>query len=47
MIFMIIELISSTCYSSILYEEPVGIDELKPPLFSSIRGIIENFKIKE
>lgn len=40
MLFMIIELISSTCYSSILYSEPVGIDELKPYLFDSIRDII-------
>ena len=47
MIYMIIELVSSTCYSSILYSEPVSIDELKPPLFCSIRGIIENFKIEE
>ncbi len=40
MLFMIIELISSTCYSSILYSEPVSIDELKPYLFDSIRDII-------
>lgn len=41
MLFMIIELISSTCYSSILYSEPVDIDELKPYLFDSIRDIIK------
>lgn len=41
MLFMIIELISSTCYSSILYSEPVSIDELKPYLFDSIRDIIK------
>lgn len=40
MVFMIIELISSTCYSSILYSEPVDIDKLKPYLYSCIRGII-------
>nr|MDE7431648.1 TetR/AcrR family transcriptional regulator [Lachnospiraceae bacterium] len=40
MLFMIIELISSTCYSSILYSEPVSIEELKPYLFDSIRDII-------
>ncbi|MDE6210162.1 MAG: TetR/AcrR family transcriptional regulator [Lachnospiraceae bacterium] len=41
MLFMIIELISSTCYSAILYSEPVSIDELKPYLFDSIRDIIK------
>lgn len=41
MLFMIIELISSTCYSSILYSEPVGINELKPYLFDSIRDIMK------
>ncbi len=40
MIFMIIELISSTCYSSILYNEPVEIEKLKPYLFNSVRAII-------
>lgn len=41
MLFMIIELISSTCYSSILYSEPVGIEELKPYLFATLRDIIK------
>lgn len=45
MVFMLIELISSTCYSSILYNEPVGIEQLKPYLFDAIRDIIERHKI--
>ena len=40
MLFMIIELVSSTCYSTILYSEPVSIDELKPYLEKAVRGII-------
>ena len=40
MVFMIIELVGSTCYSSILYHEPVGIEELKPYLFSAVRNIM-------
>lgn len=40
MLFMIIELVSSTCYSSILYNEPVSIEQLKPYLFDAIRDII-------
>lgn len=42
MIFMIIELVSSTCYSTILYSEPVSIDELKPVLYNTIRHIIKD-----
>ena len=41
MLFMIVELVSSTCYSSILYNEPVSIDLLKPYLFDAIRAIIQ------
>ena len=41
MLFMIIELTSSTCYSSILYNEPVSIDKLKPYLYETIRNIIK------
>lgn len=40
MLFMIIELVSSTCYSSILYGEPVEIEKLKPYLYKAIRDII-------
>ena len=40
MLFMIIELISSTCYNVILQEEPVTLDELKPELYGVIRDII-------
>lgn len=45
MVFMLIELISSTCYSSILHDEPVAIDKLKPYLFDSIRDIVDRHKI--
>ena len=40
MMFMIIELVSSTCYSTILYKEPCTVEELKPYLFASIRTMI-------
>lgn len=42
MLFMIIELVSSTCYSTILYSEPVSIEELKPYLEVAVRGIIRS-----
>lgn len=40
MLFMIVELISSTCYSAILYKEPADIDTLKPYLYRTIKAII-------
>lgn len=40
MVFMIIELVGSTCYSAILYNEPVGIEELKPYILRTVRGIM-------
>lgn len=42
MIFMIVELVSSTVYSAILYKEPVDLAELKPYLFDTIRQIIRS-----
>lgn len=44
MLFLIVELVSSTCYSAILYQEPVGLAELKPHLFEVIRSIIASHK---
>lgn len=45
MLFFIIELVGSSCYSSILYEEPVPIEQLKPYLFCHIRAIIAQHKV--
>ena len=42
MLFMIIELVGSTGYSSIMYSDPVSIDELKPHLEETVRGIIRS-----
>jgi AcrR family transcriptional regulator len=42
MVFMIIELVSSTCYSAILYSEPCSIAQLKPYLFGSIKHILHD-----
>lgn len=44
MLFMIVELVSSTCYSVILYSEPVDLDTIKPFLFNAIRNIIQSHK---
>lgn len=42
MLFLIIELIGSTCHSSILNQEPVDIETLKPHLYDAIHSIIQS-----
>ena len=39
-LLMIIELVSSTCYNSILYKKPLNIDEFKPYLYDEIKKLI-------
>ena len=47
MIFMIIELVSSTCYSAILYKDPCTLAELKPYLYDTMKLIIAQHRIDE
>ena len=47
MLFLIIELASSTSYSTILDNDPMSFDELKPYLNESIRAIIRNHIIED
>jgi len=44
MLYMIIELVSSTIYSSILYNDPCDIKTLKPYLYGTIRMMIDQHK---
>ena len=46
LLFMIVEFVSSTCYSSILYGEPTDIAELKPYIFDAIRQIIKSQELR-
>lgn len=46
MIFLIIELASSTSFSTILENDPITFEELEPYLNESIRAIIQNHKIE-
>ena len=39
-LFMIIELVSSTCFNSILYNQPLPIQEFKPYLYETIKNLI-------
>ena len=40
-LYMIIELVSSTCFNSILNKEPLPIEEYKPYLFDCIRKLMQ------
>lgn len=41
-LFMIIELVSSTCFNSVLYNNPLPINEFKPYLYTTIKNIMKN-----
>jgi AcrR family transcriptional regulator len=47
MLYLIIELIGSTCYNVILQQEPVTLEVLKPELYGTIVDIIHRQEIKE
>lgn len=47
MLFMIMELASSTSYSTILENDPISYEELKPYLNESIRAIIRNHVVTQ
>ena len=40
-LYMIVELVSSTCFNSILYNEPLPINDFKPFLYDAIRGLLK------
>ena len=46
-LFMIIELVGSTCFNSILYKEPLPIEDYKPYLYRTIRNLIKDEENKK
>ncbi len=42
-IYLVIELVAGTSYNAILYQDPAGIEELKPYLHLLIRRIVKDF----
>ncbi len=46
MLFIIVELVSSTIYSSILYNEPVSLESLKPYLYKIIKTIMNDHEVQ-
>ena len=47
MVYMIIELVSATCYNAVLIEDPVPIETLKPYIFRTVRQIMQSHLIKK
>lgn len=47
MLYLIIELIGGSIYSSILYEQPMGIEELKPHLYKTVGAIMDQFTVQK
>lgn len=45
MLYTVVELVSSTCHSIILNQDPVKLDDYKPYLFSCIRSIVSVFRL--
>lgn len=46
MLYTIVELVSSTCHSIILTQDPVDLEHYKPYLFECIRSIVDVFREK-
>ena len=46
-LYIIIETAGSTCYNSILYNQPLPIKQFKPYLFQSIRAIMCSYKAEQ
>lgn len=47
MIYLIIELLGGSCYSSILYDEPVSFDRIKPYLLQNVRDIMKRHRLEK
>lgn len=47
MLYLIVELVGSSCYSAILYQEPCSLQELKPYLLTAVRQIVRQFSGEE
>lgn len=44
MMYMIIELVSGTSYNTILYKQPLSLEQIKKPLYEVIKGIFVQFR---
>lgn len=44
MMYTILELVAGTSYNAVLYEQPVSLEELKPYLYESVKGILRQYR---
>lgn len=44
MMYMIIELVSGASYNTILYKQPLSLEQIKKPLYEVIKGIFVQFR---
>lgn len=44
MMYLIVELVGGTSYQAILYQEPTTLEELKPHLYETVRGILKQYR---
>jgi hypothetical protein len=47
MIYLIVEMVGSSCYSVILDKDPMPLEQFKPFLYRSIRAVVKSFQIPE
>ena len=45
MMFLIVEMVSSSGYSSIIYKQPMPLEDLIPQLEKAVRGIMKSYEI--
>ncbi len=45
MMFLIVEMVSSSGYSSIIYKQPMPLEDLIPQLETAVRGIMKSYEI--
>lgn len=46
MMYTILEVVSGTSYNAILYRQPVPLDELKPYLYETVKGIFRQYRVE-
>lgn len=47
MMYMILEITGGASYNAILYGQPVSLEELKPHLYETIKGIFRQYRVKK
>lgn len=46
LMYTILELISGTSYNAILYQQPMSLEELKPEVYETVRGVFRQYRVE-